>query len=77
MAAGEALAVLQRTVWDARLPLEIRLAASESRTYDTGDPYLVRQWCTSEAFVDAQGRITLLILGISFCSAADSHGYAA
>ncbi|KIV94717.1 hypothetical protein PV10_02455 [Exophiala mesophila] len=41
MAAGEALAVLQRTIWDARLPLEIRLAASESRTYDTGDPYLI------------------------------------
>lgn len=49
MAPGEALQALQRTIWDARLPLEIRLAASESRTYDTGDPYLVRQQSGSGA----------------------------
>jgi len=42
MVQGEALQTLQRTVWDARLPLEIRLAASECRTFNISDPYLVR-----------------------------------
>ncbi|KAK4939152.1 Autophagy protein 5 [Elasticomyces elasticus] len=32
---------LQQTVWQARIPLEIRLAASESRTFDGADPYLI------------------------------------
>jgi autophagy-related protein 5 len=32
---------LQKTVWDARLPLEIRLAPSECRTFDQADPYLI------------------------------------
>jgi len=41
MAQDETLLTLQRTVWKARLPLEIRLAASECRTYDRADPYLV------------------------------------
>lgn len=41
--ADEALQFLQRAVWQARLPLEIRLAASECRTFDGADPYLVRQ----------------------------------
>ncbi|OAL34497.1 hypothetical protein AYO20_06127 [Fonsecaea nubica] len=41
MAQDEPLQSLQRTVWQARLPLEIRLAASESRTFDGADPYLI------------------------------------
>lgn len=41
MVHSDALQTLQQTVWDARLPLEIRLAASECRRFDTSDPYLV------------------------------------
>lgn len=37
------LAAIQQHVWNARLPLEIRLAPSECRLYDQADPYLVRQ----------------------------------
>lgn len=36
------LSSIQKTVWDGKLPLEIVLAPSESRTYDQTDPYLVR-----------------------------------
>lgn len=43
MAQDEALQLLQQTVWDARLPLEIRLAAAECRTFDQADPYLVSE----------------------------------
>jgi len=32
---------LQEKIWDGRLPLEIRLAVAECRTYDRSDPYLV------------------------------------
>lgn len=32
---------IQRSIWDGRIPLEIVLAPSESRTYDKTDPYLV------------------------------------
>lgn len=32
---------LLKTIWDAQLPLEIRLAPSECRLYDQADPYLV------------------------------------
>lgn len=35
------LAKVQQRVWQGRLPLEIRLARSECRTYDVCDPYLV------------------------------------
>jgi hypothetical protein len=35
------LTLLQQTIWDARLPLEIRLAAAESRVYDQADAYMV------------------------------------
>ena len=35
------LGSIQKTVWDGKLPLEIVLAPSESRTYDQTDPYLV------------------------------------
>lgn len=41
MVQNDALRTLQQVVWDARLPLEIRLAASECRSFDTADPYLV------------------------------------
>ena len=41
MAYDDTLQSLQRTVWQARIPLEIRLAASECRTFDGADPYLV------------------------------------
>jgi autophagy-related protein 5 len=35
------LGSIQKTVWDGRIPLEIVLASSESRTFDRTDPYLV------------------------------------
>ena len=35
------LGSIQKAVWDGRLPLEIVLASSESRTFDKTDPYLV------------------------------------
>ena len=41
MAQDEALQALQRAVWQARLPLAIRLAAAECRIFDGADPYLV------------------------------------
>lgn len=41
MAHYDTLQSLQRTVWQAKIPLEIRLAASECRTFDGADPYLV------------------------------------
>lgn len=41
MAHSSPLADIQRAVWHARLPLEIRLAPSECRVYDQADPYLV------------------------------------
>jgi hypothetical protein len=36
------LSALQRKVWEGTIPLEIRLASAECRTYDQSDPYLVR-----------------------------------
>lgn len=41
MAQNGQLHAIQRSVWQARLPLEIRLAASECRSFDRADPYLV------------------------------------
>ncbi|KAJ5430098.1 Autophagy-related protein 5 [Penicillium cf. griseofulvum] len=35
------LGSIQKAVWDGRLPLEIVLASSESRTFDKTDPYLI------------------------------------
>lgn len=35
------LGTVQRMVWEGRLPLEIVLAPSESRTFDQTEPYLV------------------------------------
>ncbi|PYI05727.1 autophagy protein Apg5 [Aspergillus sclerotiicarbonarius CBS 121057] len=32
---------IQKAIWDGRLPLQISLASSESRTYDQTDPYLI------------------------------------
>lgn len=36
------LPAIQRSVWAGRIPLEIILAPSESRTFDQTNPYLVR-----------------------------------
>lgn len=36
------LDAIQQQIWDARIPLEIRLSASESRLYDQSEPYVVR-----------------------------------
>ena len=41
-ASASRLANLQKKVWSASLPLEIRLAASDCRTYDESEPYLVQ-----------------------------------
>ncbi|KAJ5811935.1 hypothetical protein N7474_008236 [Penicillium riverlandense] len=35
------LVSIQKNVWDGRVPLEIVLAPSESRTFDQTDPYLI------------------------------------
>ena len=35
-------AELQKKIWTGSIPLEIRLAASDCRTYDESDPYLVQ-----------------------------------
>ncbi|THY59639.1 putative autophagy protein Apg5 [Aureobasidium pullulans] len=36
-----AIAKIQKKVWDGSLPLEIRLANADCRTYDETDPYLI------------------------------------
>lgn len=48
------LVSLQKSVWAGRIPLEIVLAPSESRSFDKADPYLVCPLNTFEqiAFVD-------------------------
>ncbi|TKA75214.1 hypothetical protein B0A55_05893 [Friedmanniomyces simplex] len=38
----ERIASLQSKIWSGSLPLEIRLAASDSRTYTDSDPYLIQ-----------------------------------
>ena len=38
---SSAIGQLQAKVWAGSLPLEIRLASSDCRTYDQADPYLV------------------------------------
>jgi autophagy-related protein 5 len=38
------LGAIQKTIWDGRIPLEIILDPSESRTFDKTDPYLVCLW---------------------------------
>jgi len=40
-APSAALTAIQKQVWAGTLPLEIRLASSDCRTYDQADPYLV------------------------------------
>ncbi|KAK4898866.1 Autophagy protein 5 [Elasticomyces elasticus] len=40
--ASERVADLQLKIWSGSLPLEIRLAASDCRTYEDSDPYLVQ-----------------------------------
>ncbi|KAM0721734.1 hypothetical protein Q7P37_002659 [Cladosporium fusiforme] len=37
-----ALSALQRRIWDGRLPLEIRLAPTDCRTYANSEPYLIQ-----------------------------------
>lgn len=34
--------ILQESIWNGSLPLEIRISPSECRIYDKADPYLVR-----------------------------------
>ncbi|GAB1202157.1 autophagy protein 5 [Aspergillus pseudonomiae] len=41
MGSQATLNSIQKAVWDGRLPLQIRLAPSESRIYDQSDPYLI------------------------------------
>ncbi|KAK0261784.1 hypothetical protein B0A54_10109 [Friedmanniomyces endolithicus] len=41
-ASTERIASLQTKIWSASLPLEIRLAASDCRTYTDSDPYLIQ-----------------------------------
>ncbi|OJJ89386.1 autophagy protein 5 [Aspergillus glaucus CBS 516.65] len=41
MSQAPSLTSIQNSVWDGKLPLEIVLAPSESRSYDQTDPYLI------------------------------------
>ncbi len=41
-ASASRLADLQKKIWSGSIPLEIRLAASDCRTYDDSEPYLVQ-----------------------------------
>lgn len=41
-ASSASIARLQQQIWSGCLPLEIRLAASDCRTYDVSDPYLIQ-----------------------------------
>ncbi|KAA8647457.1 hypothetical protein EYZ11_004853 [Aspergillus tanneri] len=41
MANSTALSDIQKAVWDGKLPLQITLAPSESRTFDQTDSYLI------------------------------------
>ncbi|KAI5206479.1 putative autophagy protein Apg5 [Aureobasidium subglaciale] len=39
--SSSVIAKIQKKVWDGNLPLEIRLASADCRTYDETDPYLI------------------------------------
>ena len=41
-ASASTLLALQKKIWSGSIPLEIRLATSDCRTYDDSDPYLVQ-----------------------------------
>ncbi|KAJ5095893.1 hypothetical protein NUU61_005249 [Penicillium alfredii] len=41
METQTSLLSIQKSIWDGRIPLQIVLAPSESRTYDQTDPYLI------------------------------------
>ena len=41
-ASNSSIASLQAKIWSGSLPLEIRLAASDCRTYDDSEPYLIQ-----------------------------------
>ncbi|CAK4029474.1 Autophagy 5 [Lecanosticta acicola] len=41
-ASSGSIANLQAKIWSGSLPLEIRLAASDCRTYDESEPYLIQ-----------------------------------
>ncbi|EME80008.1 uncharacterized protein MYCFIDRAFT_31463 [Pseudocercospora fijiensis CIRAD86] len=41
-ASQAAVAALQSRIWNGSIPLEIRLAASDCRTYDKSEPYFVQ-----------------------------------
>lgn len=40
--AAAAITSLQQKIWHGSLPLEIRLASADCRTYDQSDPYLIQ-----------------------------------
>ncbi|KAI7239513.1 autophagy protein 5 [Hortaea werneckii] len=40
--SAAAITSLQQKIWHGSLPLEIRLAAADCRTYDQSDPYLIQ-----------------------------------
>ncbi|KAL1643485.1 Autophagy protein 5 [Diplodia intermedia] len=42
MASQRNLSALQKQLWSGSIPLEIRLASTECRTYDDSDPYLIQ-----------------------------------
>lgn len=54
---------LQQHIWAGSLPLEVRLAASDSRTYDQTDPYLVSLLCMLPPIANQPFRFNSLTCG--------------
>ena len=55
----DSLDQIQRNVWDARLPLEIRLTESESRSFNQSEAYLVS--------LDIE-KLMYMLMSIDICS---------
>ena len=66
MSQAASLGSIQKTVWDGKLPLEIVLAPSESRTYDQTDPYLVCFFSTSKVEMGADIFLGCLLAAFLF-----------
>lgn len=69
------LSSIQKRVWEGRLPLEIRLAPSECRTYDQAEPYLVMIPCCFPflcfvASILRIGQILIIYIAADLLSAA-------
>jgi len=57
MESQVSLPAIQRNVWAGRIPLEIILAPSESRTFDQTNPYIV-SLCIRKPFISGNRNLT-------------------